>query len=278
MTHRSTCAGHGLQAEAARKPRLRLLLCITGNESTQVIGSPRGSRGRLKHTRRGRAPGHVSASDCRSALGPELCASHLTQMAPLGPAGRRSSATGMPFTATLTRCPVLALGWACGPKFYTRVNSPIPSNDPGRWALLSSLYTWGNRGTGPFDFLSKAGSRECSWISLCTVVFLLGTQRGLTWLCSLRGLWKARPREGSPSHAGPASVPQAAALCPSTVLDLALPGVTLSSVLAPAGSQRRLPMHHRAAVTPEPACHLHPSFSNRFLSGSEGGQAEGGGW
>lgn len=30
-------------------------------------------------------------------------------------------------------------------------------------------------------------------------------------------------------------------------------------------------MHHRVAVTPEPACHFHPSFSNRFLSGSEGG-------
>ena len=31
-------------------------------------------------------------------------------------------------------------------------------------------------------------------------------------------------------------------------------------------------MHHRVAVTPEPACHFHPSFSNRSLSGSKGGR------
>ena len=35
-------------------------------------------------------------------------------------------------------------------------------------------------------------------------------------------------------------------------------------------------MHHRVAVTQEPVCHFHPSFSNRSLSGSKGGQAGGG--
>ena len=35
--------------------------------------------------------------------------------------------------------------------------------------------------------------------------------------------------------------------------------------MTPTESRRRLPMHHRVAVTPEPACHFHPSFFQPLL-------------
>ena len=47
--------------------------------------------------------------------------------------------------------------------------------------------------------------------------------------------------------------------------------------MTPTESRRRLPMHHRVAVTPEPACHFHPSFFQPLLVRKQEQERPGGG-
>lgn len=159
----------------------------------------------------------------------------------------------------------------CGAKFRTWINSLTPSNEVGATIPIVQMGKLRHRA---FRLLVYDWAQSvCLAFPLCCCTPSRDTEGTYLALCSLLGLWKSRPRAGrEPIPPWLSLPPQAPTLCPSGVLDPALPGVTLICV-APAESQQRLPMHHRVAVTPEPACHFHPSFSNRFLSGSEGGQA-----